>query len=115
MKIFCPLKEFLFLCMMVRFLIVNVCCLSSHKNTVQLLSYQLFLANVFPTVRLSRFFRIFAPQPDEEAGSAEEQPASNMAVPTLKAVDESRPTHGRLTAFRRARPLRKPKRQEATF
>jgi hypothetical protein len=34
------------------------------------------------------YFGNFAPQPDEEAGSAEEQPASNMAVPTLKAVDE---------------------------
>ena len=34
------------------------------------------------------YFRNFAPQPDEETGSAEEQPASNMAVPTLKAVDE---------------------------
>ena len=43
----------------------------------------LFLAVWFP-----HFFRIFAPQPDEETGSAEEQPASNMAVPTLKAVDE---------------------------
>jgi hypothetical protein len=32
------------------------------------------------------FIRIFAAQPDEETGSAEEQPASNMAVPTLEAV-----------------------------
>ena len=31
-------------------------------------------------------FRNFAPLPDEETGSAEEQPASNMAVPTLEAV-----------------------------
>ena len=37
---------------------------------------------------LCLYFRNFAPQPDEETGSAEEQPASNMAVPTLKAVDE---------------------------
>ena len=37
---------------------------------------------------LCLYFRNFAPQPDEETGSAEEQPASNMAVPTLKAADE---------------------------
>ena len=39
-------------------------------------------------LHLYALFSNFAPQPDEETGSAEEQPASNMAVPTLKAVDE---------------------------
>ena len=35
-------------------------------------------------------------QPDKETGSAEEQPASNMAVPALETeVLLSRPTHGR--------------------
>jgi high-affinity K+ transport system ATPase subunit B len=36
-------------------------------------------------------FANFAPQPDEETGSAEEQPASNMAVPTLEAVFQEPP------------------------
>jgi hypothetical protein len=36
-------------------------------------------------------FGNFAPQPDEETGSAEEQPASNMAVPTLEAVSQEPP------------------------
>ena len=51
----------------------------TYKNTIQLLSYQLF-SGICPPNNSS--------QPDEETGSAEEQPASNMAVPTLKAVDE---------------------------
>ena len=61
-------------------------------------------------VFLSKFLCTFVPQPDEETGSAEEQPASNKAVPTLKAVEKlkSRPWVGRLTAFRRAFPLKKP-------
>ena len=70
-------------------LIVNVCCLLAltkiqsnyyRTNFFRQLSSQQFL--------LCLYFRNFAPQPDEETGSAEEQPASNMAVPTLKAVDE---------------------------
>jgi hypothetical protein len=36
-------------------------------------------------------FGNFAPQPDEETGSAEEQPASNMAVPALEAVFQEPP------------------------
>jgi hypothetical protein len=36
-------------------------------------------------------FGNFVPQPDEEAGSAEEQPASNMAVPALEAVLQEPP------------------------
>lgn len=31
-------------------------------------------------------------QPDEETGSAEEQPASNMAVPTLETVEYQAPS-----------------------
>ena len=70
-------------------LIVNVCCLFAltkiqsnyyRTNFFRQLSSQQFL--------LCLYFRNFAPQPDEETGSAEEQPASNMAAPTLKAVDE---------------------------
>ena len=70
-------------------LIVNVCCLLAltkiqsnyyRTNFFRQLSSQQFL--------LCLYFRNFAPQPDEETGSAEEQPASNMAVPMLKAVDE---------------------------
>ena len=37
------------------------------------------------------FIRNFAPQPDDETGSAEEQPASNMAVPTQEAVFQEPP------------------------
>lgn len=37
------------------------------------------------------FIRNFAPQPDEETGSAEEQPASNMAVPALETVFQEPP------------------------
>ena len=47
-----------------------------------------FFVFISSYLHLYVLFRNFAPQPDEETGSAEEQPASNMAVPTLKAVDE---------------------------
>ena len=50
--------------------------------------FPLFPTFLFLSSRVTNFFRNFAVQPDEETGSAEEQPASNMAVPTLKAVDE---------------------------
>jgi hypothetical protein len=48
---------------------------------------------LFPSCqpRISHFFRNFAVQPDEETGSAEEQPASNMAVPTLESVFQEPP------------------------
>ena len=42
-------------------------------------------------LHLHVLFGNFAPQPDEETGSAEEQPASNMAVPTLEAVFQEPP------------------------
>ena len=45
-----------------------------------------FFVFISPYLHLYVLFRNFAPQPDEETGSAEEQPASNMAVPTLEAV-----------------------------
>ena len=61
-----------------------------YKNTIQLLSYQLFYAFTIHYLAIIRefrpFIRNFAPQPDEETGSAEEQPDSNMAVPALETV-----------------------------
>ena len=50
-----------------------------------------FLIFVSSYLHLYVLFGNFAPQPDEETGSAEEQPASNMAVPTLEAVFQEPP------------------------
>ena len=48
-------------------------------------------------------------QPDEETGSAEEQPASNMAAPRLETVEyRSRSLWGGFNFTRMAVPLRKP-------
>lgn len=48
-------------------------------------------------------------QPDEETGSAEEQPVSNMAVPRLETVEyRSRSTRDGFSFTRIATPLRKP-------
>lgn len=48
-------------------------------------------------------------QPDEETGSAEEQPASNMAAPKLETVEyRSRSIRGGFNFTRMAIPLRKP-------
>ena len=74
---------------MVRFLIVNVCCLLALTK----IQSNYYRTNFFRHLSSQQsliclYFRNFAPQPDEETGSAEEQPASNMAAPTLKAVDE---------------------------
>jgi len=41
--------------------------------------------------QIRSFIRNFASQPDEETGSAEEQPASNMAVPALETVFQEPP------------------------
>jgi len=64
---------------------------STYKNTIQLLSYQIFSTLVSFSLFFYVFFANFAAQPDEETGSAEEQPASNMAVPTLEAVFQEPP------------------------
>ena len=50
--------------------------------------YDLFLCIYKNTIQLWPFIRNFAPQPDEETGSAEEQPDSNMAVPALETVSQ---------------------------
>jgi hypothetical protein len=67
----------------------------TYKNTIQLLSYQLFSCLSHSLSRdnsmFKHFIRNFAPQPDEETGSAEEQPASNMAVPALETVFQEPP------------------------
>jgi hypothetical protein len=70
-------------------LIVNVCCLFALTK-IQFNYYRTnFFRHLFSQqALLCLYFRNLAPQPDKETGSAEEQPASNMAVPTLKAVDE---------------------------
>ena len=48
-------------------------------------------------------------QPDEETGSAEEQPASNMAASKLETVEyRSRSVRGGFNFTRMAIPLRKP-------
>ena len=48
-------------------------------------------------------------QPDEETGSAEEQPASNMAAPRLETVEyRNRSVWGGFNFTRMAIPLRKP-------
>lgn len=48
-------------------------------------------------------------QPNEETDSAEDQPASNMAAPTLETVGLQEPSpQRRFHIFRRAVPLRKP-------
>jgi hypothetical protein len=68
-------------------LIVNVYCLfCTYKDTNQLSPCQLFPRLFHNNLPICGFLRTFAPQPDEETGSAEEQPASNMAVPALEAV-----------------------------
>ena len=51
----------------------------------------------------------FGVQPDEETGSAEEQPVSNMAAPRLETVEyRSRSTRDGFNFPRMAIPLRKP-------
>ena len=50
-----------------------------------------FFVFISPYLHLYVLFRNFAPQPDEETGSAEEQPASNMAVPALETVFQEPP------------------------
>jgi hypothetical protein len=76
-------------------LIVNVCCLFAltkiQSNYYRTNFFCLFLSLSHDNFRLRLFIRNFAPQPDEEAGSAEEQPASNMAVPALEAVLQEPP------------------------
>ena len=48
-------------------------------------------------------------QPDEETGSAEEQPASNMVAPRLETVEyRSRSVWDGFNFTRMASPLRKP-------
>ena len=61
----------------------------TYKNTIQIIIVPTFYTHLLSQQSVFCLcFRNFAPQPDKETGSAEEQPASNMAVPTLKAVDE---------------------------
>ncbi len=45
-----------------------------------------FLSLSRENLQIWHLVRNFAPQPDEETGPAEEQPASNMAVPALETV-----------------------------
>jgi hypothetical protein len=65
-------------------LIVNVYCFFAlTKIQTNYYRTNFFLILFHNNLPLCGFFLNFAPQPDEETGSAEEQPASNMAVPTL--------------------------------
>ena len=94
-RIFGKFAFFLFLCILVRFYIVVVYCFFAltkiQSNYYRTNFFCLFLSLSHDNFRLRLFIRNFAPQPDEEAGSAEEQPASNMAVPALEAVFKEPP------------------------
>jgi hypothetical protein len=83
---FCPLKEILLLCISVRYLIVVLCYFASTKIQTNYCRANFSLILFLNNLPICGLFCNFAPQPDEETGSAEEQPASNMAVPTLEAV-----------------------------